>query len=97
MEGRAAAAKKAAENGRNKEQYNISKALAGELRRQKVGVKDKQGEIKKEAQERLQRWVEHFSEILNRDIAMNPVEEDGGEELEEIEEKDLKRWRNTRD
>ena len=27
--------------------------------------------------ERLQRWVEHFSEILNRDDATNPVEEDG--------------------
>ena len=50
-------------------------------------------EFKTEAQERLQRWVEHFSEILNKDIPMNPVEEDGGEELEEIEEIDLGRWR----
>ena len=48
--------------------------------------------IKTEVQERLQRWVEHFSEILNRDVKMNPVEEDGGEELEEIEEIDLRSW-----
>ena len=60
MEGKAAAAEKAAENGRNKELYNITKTLAGERRRQEVGVKDKQGVIKTEAQERVQRWVDHF-------------------------------------
>ena len=65
---------------------------SGERRRQEVGVKDKQGVIKTEVQERLQRWVEHLSEILNRDVPMNPVEEDGGEELEEIEEIDLRSW-----
>ena len=43
IEGRAAAAEKAAENGRNKELYNITKTLAGEWRRQEVGVKDQQG------------------------------------------------------
>ena len=48
--------------------------------------------IKTEAQECLQRWMEYFSEILNRDVPMNPVEEDGGEELEEIEEIDLRSW-----
>ena len=55
-------------------------------------MKDKQGLLKTEAGERLQRWVEHFS-ILNRDVPMNPVEEDGGEQLDEIEEIDLGRWR----
>ena len=55
-------------------------------------MKDKQGVIKTEAQERLQRRVEHFSEILNRDVQMNPVEEDRGEELEEIKEIDLGSW-----
>ena len=89
MEGRAAAAEKAAENGRNKELYNITKTLARERRRQEVDVPDKQGVIKTEAQERLQRWVAHFSEILNRDVPMNPVKEDGGEELKEIVEIDL--------
>ena len=43
MEGRAPAAEKAAENGKNMELYNITKTLAGERRRQEVGVKDKQG------------------------------------------------------
>ena len=41
----------------------------------------------------MQRWVEHFSEILNRDDPANPVEEDEIEELEEIEEIDVGRWR----
>ena len=36
--------------------------------------------------ERLQRWVEHFSEILNRDDPTNPVEEDGIVESEDIKE-----------
>ena len=93
MEGKAAAAEKAAENGRNKELYNITEALAGERRRQEIVVKDKKGVIKTEGQERLQRWVELSSEILNRDVPMNPVEEDEEEELQEIEEIDLGRWR----
>ena len=80
------------ESGRNMELYNITKTLAGKPRRQEVGVKDKQGVINTEAQERLQRWVEHFSEILNRDVPMNLMEEDEGEELEEIEEIDSGRW-----
>ena len=42
--------------------------------------------------ERLQRWVEHFSEILNRDDPTNPVEEDGIVESEDIKEIDLGRW-----
>ena len=73
--------------------YNITEALAGERRRQEIVVKDKKGVIKTEGQERLQRWVELSSEILNRDVPMNPVEEDEEEELQEIEEIDLGRWR----
>ena len=41
-----AAAEKAAENGRNKELYSITKTIAGEWRRQEVGVKDKQKMLK---------------------------------------------------
>ena len=93
MEERASAAEKAAENGGYKELYNIAETVAGEWTRQEAGMKDKQGQLKTEAGERLQRWVEHFSEMLNRDFPMNPVEEDGREELDEIEEIDLGRWR----
>ena len=43
MEGKAAAAEKATENGRNKELYNKTKTLAGEWRRQEVGMKTSKG------------------------------------------------------
>ena len=45
-----------------------------------------------ETRERLQRWVEHLSEILNRDDPTNPVEEDEVVQKEEIEEISPKRW-----
>ena len=31
---------------------------------------------KRRSEERLQRWVEHFSETLNRDVPITPLEED---------------------
>ena len=86
LEEKAAAAEKAAENGRNRELYNMTKAIVEERKRQEVGVRNKQGELKTEAREKLQRWVEHFSETLNRDDPTNPVEEYSREEEDEIEE-----------
>ena len=50
--------------------------------------------LRTETKERLQRWVEHFSEILNRDDPTNPVEEDGMLESEDIKEIDLERRRS---
>ena len=47
-----------------------------------------------ETKERLQRWVEHFSEMLNRDDPTNPVQEDGMVESEDIKEIDLGRRRS---
>ena len=47
--------------------------------------------LRTETRERLQRWVEHFSEILNRDDPTNPVKEDKTVESEETEEIDLGR------
>ena len=41
MEERLAAAEKATENGRNKELYNITRAIAGEQKRQEIGMKGK--------------------------------------------------------
>ena len=49
LEEKAAAAEKAAENGRNRELYNMTKAIVGERKRQEVGVRNKQGERKTEA------------------------------------------------
>ena len=44
-------------------------------------------------EKRLQRWVEHLSEVLNRDDPTSPLEKDEIVESEEIGEKDLGRWR----
>ena len=76
LEKRAAAAEKAAESGRSKELYSIIKSITGEMRKQEISVKDKQGVLRIEGREKLQRWVEHLSEILNSDDPTNPVEED---------------------
>ena len=60
LEEKAAAAEKAAEKGRNRELYNMTKAIVGERKGQEVDVRNKQGELKTEAREKLQRWVEHL-------------------------------------
>ena len=91
-EKRAAAAVKAAEKGRGKELYSITKSLTGKKAEQEIGVEDKQRVLRTETKEGLLRWVEHFNEILNRDDPMNPMEEDEIAESEEIEEIDLGRW-----
>ena len=49
--------------------------------------------LRAETKERLQRWVEHFSEILITEDPKNPVKEDEIVESEEIEGIDLGRWR----
>ena len=41
--------------------------------------------LRTETRERLQRWVEHFGKILNRDDPTNPVEGDEIVESEAIE------------
>ena len=46
-------------------------------------VKDKQGVLKTESQEKLQSWVENLSKILNTDDPTSPVEEK--EERRELE------------
>ena len=92
-EEKAEAAEKAAENGRSKELYTITKMLTGGKRRQTVGVKDKQGVLRTEKSDRTERWKEHFSEILNIDAPIHPITEDQIEYIEEIEDIDTGRWR----
>ena len=73
MEKPAEDSEKAAENGRSKKLYTITKMLTGERRRQTVGMKDKQGALKTEKKDRMYRWRKHFSEILNREDPTSPV------------------------
>ena len=46
-------------------------------------VKDKQGVLRTESQERLQSWIEDLSKMLNTDDPTSPVEEK--EETRELE------------
>ena len=46
-------------------------------------MKDKQGVLKTESQERLQSWVENLNKILNTDDPTSPVE--GKEETRELD------------
>ena len=41
----------------------------------------------------MERWKEHFSEILNRDAPIDPITEEEKEYVEEIKDKDTGRWR----
>ena len=75
-----------------KKLFGITKSITEEWQRQE-GVKAKQRVLRTETQERLQRWVEHFSEISNRDDPTNPVKEDKIVKSEEIEEIDKERSR----
>ena len=82
---------KAAAKGRNYSRSCSALPSQQQWQRQEVGVKAKNGVLRTETRERLQRWVEHFSEILHRDDPTNPVKEDKTVESGEIEEIDLGR------
>ena len=48
-------------------------------------MKDKQGVLRTEKSDRMERWKEHFSDILNRDAPNDPITEKEKEEVEELE------------
>ena len=67
-------AQRAAENGQMKTVYDITKTICNDKPRQAAGVKDKAGTLITEEKGKKDRWKEHFEEILNREIPLNPVE-----------------------
>ena len=97
IEKRAVAAEKAAQNGRSKELNSMTKSITGERQKQEIFVKEKQGVLRTEIRERLQRWVEHLREMLIRDDPTNPMEADEIVEPEEMDEIDLGRWQEVKD
>ena len=66
---------KYAENGRTRELYQTAKKITNNQQRQVGAVKNKRGEIIKDKNARLERWAEHFEEVLVREAPTNPVEE----------------------
>lgn len=80
-------AEKYSENGRTRELYQTTKKITNKRRRQVATVKNKRGEIIKDQNARLERWAEHFEEVLVREAPVNPIEENEVE-TDEISEMD---------
>ena len=68
--------KRAVENGRSKELYKITKLIIGGAKKQSVWIKDKNGNIKTEKNDIMERRKEHFCKILNRDDPESPIREE---------------------
>ena len=65
-------AEQAAHNGNMRELYDIGRRLTGKFSRSERPVKDKQGHNITESEKQLDRWTEHFEELLNRPAPENP-------------------------
>lgn len=79
---------KEAEQQRMKTLYTLTKVLSNERPRQSAAVMDKTGKILNDKESKSRRWLEHFSEVLNRENPSNPVCEMEIELPDEIEETD---------
>ena len=53
--------------------YTLTKVLSNERPRQSAAVMDKNGKILNDKESKTKRWLEHFSEVLNRNNPSNPV------------------------
>jgi len=67
-----AASEKAARNGNMKDLHSITKMLSGKFCKPGRPVKDKEGKILKGEKQQMDRWREHFEELLNRQMPANP-------------------------
>jgi len=81
-------AENAAKQQHMKTLYTLTKVLSNERPRQSAAVMDKNGKILNDKESKTKRWLEHFSEVLNRENPSNPVSEMEIELPDEIEEID---------
>ena len=65
--------------------YTLTKVLSNERPRQSAAVMDKTGKILNSKESKIRRWLEHFSEVLNRGNPSNPVLIELPDEIEEID------------
>ena len=49
-----------------KQLYDTTKKLAGQLKKSERPIRDKNGTVRTEVDKQLNRWAEHFGELLNR-------------------------------
>ena len=66
--------------------YQLTKVLCNERPPHSASVLDKEGKIITGKEETMNRWVEHFAEVLNRPKPDNPVSEVNTNPEEQIED-----------
>ena len=65
-------AEQAAGSGNLKQLYDTTRKLSGKYSKSERPVKDKEGKTIMAEEEQLNRWAEHFEELLNRPSPLNP-------------------------
>ncbi|CAG2251653.1 unnamed protein product [Mytilus edulis] len=71
-------AKNASKVGDMRKLYNITKQLSGRVNTNSTNIKDKDGQAICKFEKQLERWKEHFEEVLNRpepEISVDRTEE----------------------
>ena len=71
VEGLAEEAERAAASRNMKQLYDMTKKLAGKFKKSERPIRDKNGTVLTGVDKQLNRWAEHFGELLNRPIPQN--------------------------
>ena len=71
VEGIAQEAEKAAASRNMKQLYDTTRKLAGKFKKSERPIRDKKGIVLMGADKQLNRWAEHFEELLNRPVPQN--------------------------
>ena len=71
VEGLAQEAEKAAASRNMKQLYDTTRKLAGKFKKSERPIRDKNGIVLMGADKQLNRWAEHFEELLNRQVPQN--------------------------
>ena len=72
IENKAKEAEEAAKVNDSRKLYNITRSLSCKSQQNSTTIKDINGNILTTVEDQLNRWAEHFSEILNREDPRNP-------------------------
>ena len=74
MDDLAKQAEHAANRGEQRTLFTLTKKITNESCRKSTPVKNKDGEVIKSEADQIERWREHFSEVLNSEAPNDPVD-----------------------
>ena len=74
LENLAMQAENAANQNRMKDVYEITKSIAGKVHKSGSHIRDKDGSLLKTDEDILNRWAEHFTELLNLPVPEEETE-----------------------